>query len=212
MPVELDLKRRGHAQKAGTKQKETPVDPHFEPPPYSALTHIKIEDVPFVINLCPTRHHAAEVPEEGKRRRKKVGLQPDGRVIKAAPRLCRNPACALRDGLIDGMMDKTVELKDMMLDIAEQLEAVQEERFEAEQELETQKQYLRDSEGRHELLKIENKECEEELERTKQEEYDCKNRVTELEAERQRLARIVFENKLKQQGTSFLYNCLSSVK
>lgn len=200
MPIELDLKRSNRAQRAESKPKENAVVSNIEPPPYSALTHIKIEDVPFVINLCPTRHHAAEVPNNGGRRRKKVGLQPDGRVIKAAPRLCRNPACTLRDGLIDGMMDKTIEVKDNMLDIAEQLEAVNEEKIEAEVELETQKQYLRDSEGRHELLKVENKECEENLEREKQEEYDCKNRVTELEAERQRLARIVFENKLKQQG------------
>mmetsp|Transcript_5052 Transcript_5052/g.6543 ORF Transcript_5052/g.6543 Transcript_5052/m.6543 type:complete len:433 (+) Transcript_5052:146-1444(+) len=194
MPIELDLKRSEYSKNAATKGKEEqPEEIQNETPPYSALSHIRIDNVPFVINLCAGRHN----PDQP--RKQKIGRGADGKIIKP-PKACKNPTCNLRTGMIDGMINKTVELKDLILEIAEQLEVVQEERGEAEQELETQKQYLRDSEARHELLKIENKECEEELERTKQEEYDCKSRVTELEAERQRLARIVFENKLKQQG------------
>jgi hypothetical protein len=191
MPIELDLKREDRT-KAKKAKDAGPEEIQNETPPYSALTHIKIDNIEFVIKLCPGRHN----PDQP---RKKVARGADGKVVKP-PRSCKNPACNLRTAMIDKMMEKTMLLKERMVDIAEMLETVQEERLEAEGELETQKQYLQDSVARHDLLKLSNKECEEELEKTKQEEYEGKSRVTELEAERQRLARIVFENKLKQQG------------
>eukprot|EP00613_Pedinella_sp_CCMP2098_P027707 CAMPEP_0171698392 /NCGR_PEP_ID=MMETSP0991-20121206/9335_1 /TAXON_ID=483369 /ORGANISM="non described non described, Strain CCMP2098" /LENGTH=384 /DNA_ID=CAMNT_0012287259 /DNA_START=79 /DNA_END=1229 /DNA_ORIENTATION=+ len=191
MPVEVDRKR-DQSPKPVKAADAGPEEIQNETPPYSALTHINIDNIDFVVKLCPGRHN----PDQP---RKKMARGADGKVVKP-PRSCKNPACNLRTNMIERMMEKTVELKERMVEIAEILEGVQEERAEAELELETQKQYLQDSVARHDLLKLENKECEEELEKTKHEEYEGKSRVTEMEAERQQLARIVFENKLKQQG------------
>jgi hypothetical protein len=194
MPIENEIKRAtptSPKDKGGAKVEAI----QNEQPPFSALAHISVDNREFVVKLCPGRHN----PDKPRKAKTKVG--PDGKAIKP-PKPCKNDTCNIRTGLIDGLLEKTVKIKERMVAIAGQLEVVNEERQEAEVELETQQQYLHESEQRHELLVREEQECDGELARIRAAVAEGKNGVTELEAERQRLARIVFENKLKQQGAS----------
>ena len=191
MPVENEFKRDSPTSpttKAGVK-----LEVQNEPPPFSALAHINIENREFVVKLCPGRQN----PDKPRKPKAKVG--PDGKAIKP-PKPCKNDTCNMRTGMIDGLLEKTVKMKERMVEIAGMLEVVNEERQEAEAELATQQQYLNESEQRHELLVREEQECDDELAKANAAMVESKNSITNLEMERQRLARIVFENKLKQQG------------
>jgi len=196
MPIEVDLKRDAMSPKAA-KGKVNVEEIVNEIPPFSAVSHINIDNVQFVIKLCPGRHN----PDQPRKQKEKKGA--DGKAIKP-PKPCKNDLCNIRTRLIDVMMDKTLQMKARMQEILGQLDFVNEERLEAESELEIQKKYLQDSEARFDILKSEEKECQAVLEGIKQSEHDGKNKVLDLEAERQRLARIVFENKLKQQGVELM--------
>lgn len=192
MPVENNIKRATPTPK--DKDGVKVVEPiQNEQPPFSALAHISVDNRDFVVYLCPGRHN----PDKPRKAKAKVG--PDGKAIKP-PKPCKSDTCNIRTGLIDGLLEKTVKMKERMVAIAGQLGVVNEELQEAEVELETQQQYLHESEQRHELLVREEEECDGELARISAAMVEGKNGVTELEAERQRLARLVFENKLKQQG------------
>ena len=138
MPIELDLKRDARP-KTPTGKSEKSDEVLSEPPPFSALAHLNVDNIEFVVALCPGRHN----PDKP---RKKPGPRgPDGKPIKK-PQPCKHNPCNIRTGMIDAHLEKTHKMKARMQEIAGQLEGVKEERLEAEQELETQQQYMAQAE------------------------------------------------------------------
>jgi hypothetical protein len=192
MPIELDVKHHAEVHSPKKPGEEKPGAVENETPPFSAVTHITIDNMQFVIKLCPGRHN----PDKP---RKKPQRGPDGKVVKPM-KPCADPACSLRAQMVETMLAQSERVRARAVDLAKQLAAAAEERAEAEFELEQQKQFLNESEQRHELLAAEEKELAAELEAQKQAEKDGRVRIADMESERQRLARIVFENKLRQKG------------
>lgn len=94
----------------------------------------------------------------------------------------------------------TASIKEEIQGLTTSIDEMTEEREDGEVELTLLKRSLADAEARQKLLSAEEKDLAAEKERWSNEETEARNAVTTLQTERQRLAKIMFENKLKQQG------------
>jgi hypothetical protein len=148
-----------------------------------------------VINLCPGRHDRIEAPPQKDMNEKNA----DGKATEGK-KTCKNPACRLRQELLNGMIKANEEMAAEIQEMAASLDELKVEADDAEEELEAQKRTLADAEKRTEILDAEEKRLSEQSEFCRSVETIAKNRMTTMEAERQTLARILFESKLKKQG------------
>ena len=147
-----------------------------------------------VIALCPGRHKIKRLTAKSKPLRDE-----DGNIVKEKMP-CIDVTCQLRGDMMKEMLQETAKLKEEKIAITAKIELATEEREDTEQELESLKRLLIDGEAKNALLCAEADALSAESDKGLAAETEIKNRVTALEVERQRLAKIVFENKLRQQG------------
>lgn len=161
---------------------------------FSGVVHIPKDNLLFLSTLCESR----QIPDKP-RTAPTVMMGPDGKMIKI-PKPCKNRECKMRDEKLYKLSAQATALREKIIGLGKEMVKLQESKVTAEAELAEQQKAMAEQDEALKDAVLQEEEVEAELKETKAAAFEKEQQATDLELEKQRIGRIIFDNKLRIQG------------